>query len=599
MSALAAETTTSVLIVGGGVSGLTASLLLSRLDVPHVLVERHPRTALLPKAHIINQRAMEIFREIGVDGDIYEHGCPPENMSTIAWMTSLAGPTPLHGRRIARADAWCGGPAYASASPCRPTNLPQLRLEPLLRRRAEDRAPATVLFNHEMHSLAQTTDGVEAEIEDREHATRHAVRARYVIAADGGRTLGPALGVEMAGERGLLDMVSTHFSADLSAYWQDDSVVICFSTNPDGEGSLGSGVLLPMGPGTWGKSSKEWQYHSALHTGDPDAFDTPLMLSRMREMLGRPDLDAEIHSLSRWRFEAVVADKYRAGRCFFAGDAAHRHPPNGGLGLNTAVADVHNLAWKLALVLRGHANEALLDTYEQERRPVGQAVVARALRNWRAHIDIDAAMGLADAADRTEAWARTEELFSDTPAGELRRASVDRAVAAAAPEFTGQDIELGYRYAGEAIVAGGAALGQDPRPGDGGYAASTDPGRAMPHAWLTSRTSQERTSTLDLVSGTRFGLLVDTAASAWSGGLAAAVGELGLPASLVGVISIGDVGSGAEWWDIDQTWSRLRGVSPTGAVLVRPDRHVAWRANTVPADPASELTYALAWAILI
>ena len=185
MSALAAETTTGVLIVGGGVSGLTASLLLSRLDVPHVLVERHPRTALLPKAHIINQRAMEIFREIGVDGDIYEHGCPPENMSTIAWMTSLAGPTPLHGRRIARADAWCGGPAYASASPCRPTNLPQLRLEPLLRRRAEDQAPATVLFNHEMLSLAQTTDGVEAEIEDREHATRHAVRARYVIAADG------------------------------------------------------------------------------------------------------------------------------------------------------------------------------------------------------------------------------------------------------------------------------------------------------------------------------------------------------------------------------------------------------------------------------
>ena len=108
---------TEVLIVGGGVTGLTASLLLSRLGVDHVLVERHEGTALVPKGHIINQRAMEIFRDVGVADDIYAIGCPPEKMSTVSWMTSLAGPTPLHGRRLARTDAWCGGPGYTAASP--------------------------------------------------------------------------------------------------------------------------------------------------------------------------------------------------------------------------------------------------------------------------------------------------------------------------------------------------------------------------------------------------------------------------------------------------------------------------------------------------
>jgi 2,4-dichlorophenol 6-monooxygenase len=539
-----------VLVVGGGVSGLTMSLLLSDLGVRHVVVERHDETARLPKAHIINQRAMEIFRGMGLADAIYAAGAPPQNMSTVAWMTSLTGPTPLHGKRIARTDAWCGDADYDAASPCRATNLPQLRLEPMLREAAQSHPEATVLFGHELLSFADGSEGVVAQVHDRHSREQFTVRADYLVAADGGRTIGPAIGIELHGERDLLDMVSTHFSADLSAYWPDESVVICFSTNPDGEGSLGSGVLLPMGPDVWGAKSPEWQYHSALHTGDPDQFDADLMVARMREMLGLPDLDPQIHSVSRWRFEGIVADRYRAGRVFVVGDAAHRHPPNGGLGLNTAVGDVHNLAWKLAAVLRGDAGADLLDTYEAERRPVGVAVVERALSNWRRHIAIDEALGLAGATPQ-QGWAALAELFA--PDGTQRRAAVAQAVTNAAPEFVGQDIELGYRYTSAAVHGG--------------------EGATVPHAWLPGA---ERVSTLDLVPTGGFALLVAPGdADAWRDAAATTLAQLGAGAGLLTVLPVAGPDPIAE----------------SDAVLVRPDRHVAWRACGGP-DPIA-LTRAL------
>jgi 2,4-dichlorophenol 6-monooxygenase len=588
-----AQEFTKVLIVGGGVSGLTASLLLSKLSIDHVLVERHSGTAQLPKAHIINQRTMEIYRDLGVADEIYAAGSPPDKMSTIAWVTSLAGPTPLHGRRIARTDAWCGGPAYDAASPCRATNLPQLRLEPLLRRHAERHATAKICFGNELVSLRDEGTEVRAEILDRQTGRRRDLVASYVVVADGGRTVGPKLGVVLEGERGLLDMVSTHFTADLSDHWPDESVVISFSVNPDGEGSLGSGVLLPMGPDLWGAKSTEWQYHSALHTGDPDQFDHQLMIERMRDMLGLPDLEPVVHSVSRWRFEGVVADRYRVGRCFLVGDAVHRHPPNGGLGLNTAVGDVQNLVWKLAQVINGWADDALLDSYEPERRPVGRAVVARALANWQAHPGIDAALGLADAADAGEAWSRVGELFEETAAGHGRRQAVDKAIAATMPEFTGQDIELGYRYSSSVIVTD-PSPDPSPDPGldpgaciqtrqPGSYEPKAVPGATVPHAWLLEAGSGERVSTLDLVTLDRYALLVAPAAAArWRAALADAADGTGIPADRVMVQVLGAAGSPADYIDADGRWQELRGGSDGGALLLRPDRHIAWRVEAFP-----------------
>ncbi|MFJ8025512.1 FAD-dependent monooxygenase [Streptomyces sp. NPDC096311] len=584
------KTTTDVLIVGGGVSGLTASLLLSQAGVEHVLVERHDRTALLPKAHIINQRSMEIYRGLGVADEIYALGAPAANMSHIAWMTSLTGPTALHGKVIGRVDAWSGGDEYAARSSCRATNLPQLRLEPVLRRRAESSDRAKILFDHELTAFDQTSDGAHATVLDRQRDQNIEVEARYVIAADGGRFLGPASGILMEGERDLLDMVSTHFSADLSSYWSDESVVISFSTNPDGEGSLGSGVLLPMGPDAWGAKSPEWQYHSALHSGDPDQFDDELMIQRMREMLGLPDFQPLIHSISRWSFEGVLADRYSSGRVFFVGDSAHRHPPNGGLGLNTAVGDVHNLVWKLALVLRGGAGPELLDTYEQERHPVGAAVVDRALSNWRAHIGIDQALGVSSAENSQGGWAALEELFSDTEGGIKRRQDVDQAIAAASREFVGQDVELGYRYGGRAVLGEATDSGHDTTAV---FDSTIRTGACVSHAWLQDRDTGTDVSTLDLAGGSHFTLFVGPdAVPQWTDAAAHATRELALDARALQVHSIGPAGSAARWIDASGAWNQAGGPTGSDAVLTRPDRHVAWLGRGVT-DPAGQLMHAL------
>src|ERR1700758_1053437 len=163
----AASIEVPVLIVGGGAAGLASSLLLSRFGVETLLVERRPASSELPKAHILNQRTMEIFDIVGLADEVYEHGSSLEAMGRVAWYTSLAGPTPLHGRELAWRDAWGGGAdaeRYARVSRFRHTNLPQMRLEPILRRRADERAPGRVRFNHELVELTQDADGVTGRV---------------------------------------------------------------------------------------------------------------------------------------------------------------------------------------------------------------------------------------------------------------------------------------------------------------------------------------------------------------------------------------------------------------------------------------------------
>jgi 2-polyprenyl-6-methoxyphenol hydroxylase-like FAD-dependent oxidoreductase len=373
-----AELSVPVLIVGGGGCGLAASLFLSDLGVDHLLVERHTSTSHLPKAHYLNQRTMEIFRQHGIADSVYEVGTPPEMFSQVRWRTSLGGDGPLDARTFFTIDSFGGGELserYARGSPSPSSNYPQLRLEPLIRRHAEQRGPGRLGFGHELVELTQDADGVTATVRELDTGGTYTVRAEYLIAADGGKTVGAALGVQMQGPTGLLDMVSTHFSADLSA-WADESSLITWFLNPDGAGSWGSGVVVPMGP-TWGAKSEEWVLHFTFGPDDPARFDEQAIVPRMRELLKLPDLEVTVHKVSHWILEGVVADRYRVGRVFLAGDAAHRHPPTTGLGLNTAIQDAHNLAWKLAAVLAGRAAPTLLDSYEPERqrwhhRPAGR-----------------------------------------------------------------------------------------------------------------------------------------------------------------------------------------------------------------------------------
>src|SRR4051794_16078455 len=383
-----------VLIIGGGGCGLSASIFLSNLGVEHLLVERHDSTSVLPKAHYLNQRVMEIFRQHGVAEAILEVGAPIEKFGKVRWVTSLGGDGPMDQKVIHQMDAFGGGATYeryAADSPVLSSNYPQLRLEPLLRAQAEQRAPGRILFGHEVTEWEQLEDGVAVTIEDRETGEARTVRARYVIAADGGKTVGPRLGVDMVGPTNMVDMVSTHFTADLSEYW-DDGTLITWFLNPEGKDSWGSGAMVQMGP-TWGRHSGEWVVHFAFQPDDPERFNEEAIAPRLRTLLRLPDLELKVHKVSHWILDRIVAEQWRYRDIFLAGDAAHRQPPTSGLGLNTGIQDAHNLAWKLAEVLSGRAGDALLDSYESERKPVSTHGADWALFAFMNHFVLDAGVG--------------------------------------------------------------------------------------------------------------------------------------------------------------------------------------------------------------
>lgn len=361
-----------VLIVGGGGCGLSASVFLSDQGVDHLLVERHPDTSRVPKAHYLNQRTMEIYRQHHVADDVLAEAAPLDKFGKVRWQTTLAGDGPLDRRLIHEMDAFGGGslePTYAAAGPLLPAKLPQMWLEPILRRHAEDRNPGRILFHHEMLSFTDEGDRVVAEVRNLDTGETTTVTSRYLIGADGGRMVAAAVGIEMQGPPAQVNTTTAYFSADLSAWWQEGTLITHFLSPEDPDLSSN---LIEMGP-SWGKDCEQWGLHFA--PGPPGRWDAETVVPRIRELLRIPDLEMTVHKVTDWVVHAHLADRYRAGRVLIAGDAAHRQPPAVGLGLNTGIQDAHNLAWKLAATLNGWAPENLLDTYHTERHPVGAELI--------------------------------------------------------------------------------------------------------------------------------------------------------------------------------------------------------------------------------
>lgn len=575
-----------VLIVGGGGCGLTTSLLLSDFGIEHLLIERHESTSILPKAHYLNQRTMEVFRQHGVADDIYSVGTPPQNMSKVRWRTTLGGDGPLDARTFYEIDAFGGGKVaatYAKDSPCPSSNYPQIRLEPLLRRHAEERAPGQVRFNHELTALTQDDAGVTASITDLGSGRQLTVRAQYLVAADGGKTIGPMLGVAMRGTPGFARQVSSHISADLSAWW-DDACLITWFINPESTGAFGSGAMVPMGP-TWGKHSEEWVIHFGFGPDDPEVFDEEAVVPRLRALLKLPDLPMKVHKVSQWTLEGVLAERYQVGRVFLAGDAAHRHPPTTGLGLNTAIQDAHNIAWKLAAVVSGRAERRLLDSYERERQPIGLRNVDWAMFTATNHFVVDSGMGFTPTQPVEVKRAVFEAFFAETPMGETRRARAAEVTETQRAEFQAHDLEIGFSYAEGALVGDDTPPpARDPMGGN--YLPTTRPGHRLPHAWISQR--GVRLSTLDLAGREgAFLLIIGSQNEPWQQAAAEAAETLGIRVTSVGI------GTGLTYDDVDGGWAAVREISERGAILVRPDNHVAWRSLDGGGNPAQQLVQSL------
>jgi 2,4-dichlorophenol 6-monooxygenase len=575
-----------VLIVGGGGAGLTASMLLSQLGVESLLVSAWPGTSILPKAHVLSPRTMEIFGDVGVADEIYAKGTPAQNMQATGWYAGLAGPHDGYGREMGRLEAWGGGytdPDYIAASACRTANLPQIRLEPILRKRAETLAGSDkVRFNHDMLSFAQHADGVTAQVLDKHTGDTYEVRCGYLLGCDGGRTVGKLLGIQMEGVRDVMNMVSVHMTADLSRWARDPEVLIRWLVNPDFGGMWASGVLVPMGPDHWGPDSEEWVFHLQYSVDDADAMDQAKVLERMRATLGVPDFNPEVHNISHWILEALVAERFRDGRVFLLGDAAHRHPPTGGLGLNSAVQDAHNLCWKVAAVVDGAASEALLDSYELERRSVDANNADRAMKNALNHVTVEQAIGLSSQASAAENWDQLRPIWQDVPGATQKRHLINTAIATQTMEFRHHRVDFGYNYPEGAIVDDDQTPHAEPLESIRLYQPSTRPGHPLPHAFVEY--AGRRTSTAELVGAGRFLLIAGEDGHAWCEAAAklAEDNAIALDAVRVGVLS-------GDYIDIRCAWLKQREIGAQGALLVRPDRYIAWRSLGRVDNPYMEL----------
>jgi 2,4-dichlorophenol 6-monooxygenase len=371
-------------------------------------------------------------------------------------------------------------------------------------------------------------------------------------------------------------------SADLSPYLAEaDDAVITWIFNPEYPEHLEfGGALVPQGP-SWGRHSEEWVLHLAGDGWDPS--NTEEMLRWGREALGIPDLDAKILGVSEWYVESVLADNFRAGRAFLLGDAAHKVPPMGGLGLNSAVHDAYNLCWKLAAVLSGRAGDGLLDTYEIERRPANQANLDTANRAVASHAGMSEAMGLSPDKSVEQNWAELRLFWEDGPGAAERRHEFSQWLGNRTTEYHQHGTDFGYSYEDSAAIIADGTPAPVPIDDVRLYQPSTRPGHPVPHAWVER--SGERVALRSLIHGGHFALIAGEDGQAWVDAAVMVAGQRAIP------LRVARVGLGrVDYVDVRLAWIRQREITSTGAVLVRPDGHVAFRSMAEVQDPVGTLS---------
>lgn len=514
-----------VVVAGAGPSGMTLAIDLGRRGVRTLLLERNDAPGPWPKMERCTARTMEIYHRMGLADRIRAVGFPPEISMDVYIVTRLDQPP------IAKLPYPSVGAFRTDIMRCTDDTMPrepyqlvsQYAFEPVLKAEAEATPNVTMCFGHEIVALEQDADGV-AVTARKAGGEEKSFRARYAVGCDGGSSfVRKSLDIKLEGDGSLQQMSQVHFRSD-----------DLFYKIPVGRGrhyyfvdSAGSAIVVQG-------SCKDF----ALHTTLPPDTDFP---AAIRELLGF-DVDLEVMRVNRWTLHLLLAERYRDGRVFLAGDAAHLVIPTGGLGMNTAIGDAHDLGWKLAGAIKGWGGPQLLDSYEIERRPVGQ---------FNVNASRFAAMGLGT-------WRRqvTPEVFEQSERGAYARAAIARM--AEVFQRRGHEMhgaELSYNYCGSPLVM--REEGTPPIWEIGPYIPSTVPGARLPHVWLTSGQS-----TLD-VAGSDF-TLIDLTGTADCSGLQAAFAARSIPLHL-----------------FQRDEAHARAVLGHGMFLVRPDLHIVWRGDAL------------------
>jgi 2,4-dichlorophenol 6-monooxygenase len=541
---------TDVLIVGAGPVGLITSLLLAKVGLTSLVVEKHPGLHQAPQAHVISSRSMEICRMAGVDEQrMRAAGTKPGDMSSVRWVQTLTKGELGVFSMLSDPDELR---AMFSQSPTPLCNLSQHLFEPILLDQAQADPAIDVRFDHEWVSYDRTETGYRSLISARSCPDQLGIESRYLIGADGaGSAVRAALGITMDGPDHLAAFCNIHFTANLRPQLSGREAILYWVMDP-----AHAGVFIAH------DIDNTWVYMKAVEpdTAPTDSLDQLACTRLLAGAIGG-DVEFNIEHIGPWVMTAQIAEHYERDGVFLVGDAAHRFPPTGGIGMNTGFQDAHNLAWKLAMVERGY-DAKLLSSYQHERRPVAEINSAQSLANHNRMASVAKAIGLSG--DAAQSRRNIDEVLSDAD----RQREVQAAIDDQAEHFNMRGLDLGYCYDGEAIITDGAP----PTPDNPvmQYQPSTTPGARLPHAWV-NQAGQQR-STLDLLSYDAFTLL-HHAEDRDAADQAAELHTEGYP--VIGVA----VGPGGDVEPADEAFAVLFDLAEQ-PLLVRPDGHVAWRART-------------------
>ncbi|GII80965.1 FAD-dependent oxidoreductase [Sphaerisporangium rufum] len=526
---------TSVLIVGGSLVGLSQALFLAHQGVDCVLVERHQGLSAHPRARGINPRTMELFRQAGVEGRLRaaESARALAGNSGVVMAHTLAG----EHTRLDQAYFMDTDTDFSEHTPVAWCLCHQDEAEPAIAARARELG-ADLRFGTELTGFTSGGDGVTATVRDVATGATRTIRAGYLVAADGARgRVREELGIPLTGPGTISDFLNISFTADLREVLGDRRFVICYL-----RALPMRAALLPV------NNADRWLMHVECDPARAAAMSEEECRELVRTGTGVPDLAVTIEQAAPWPMAAAVADAFRAGRVLLAGDAAHVMPPTGAFGSNTGIQDAHNLAWKLALVLRGRAAPALLDTYDAERRPVAAETARQVVLRSR---------------DRSR----------------MTRGNGEEAAPAIRSDA---ELMFTYRYESAAVVP----------EGTGAPAGKGAPGVRVPHLSLVRPGA--RVDLLDLL-GRGFVLLAAAGGAGWARAAAALAAERDLPLDAYRVVPALEEATSHRDVLADPMgrWPAVSGTGTAGALLVRPDGIVAWRATAASADPRAELAAAL------
>ena len=379
---------TDVLVVGSGPAGGAMALALATYGVRVTVITKYGQLADTPRAHITNQRAVEVMRDLGVEDLLMAKATPWELMSNTTYCTSLAG------EELGRCPSWGTEPArhadYVLQSPCTMVDAPQTIVEPILIGQAQVRG-AKMRFDTEYLSHTQDAEGVTTQVRDRLTGIEYSIRSQFMVGADGARSqVADDAGLTFEGPGAVAGAFNVVFEADLTHLVAHRPSVLYWMLQAGAdENGVGLGVLRMVKP--WTEWMLIWGYDHLA--GPPDLSDATIRDLAVK-LVGTDDFEMRVLSRAPWTINHRFATKVSNGRVFCAGDAIHRHPPTNGLGSNTSIQDSYNLGWKLAHVVQGKAGLGLLDTYDAERAPVAKQIVERANKSIGDTSMIPRALGL-------------------------------------------------------------------------------------------------------------------------------------------------------------------------------------------------------------